>query len=255
MPQQLGLLEQTTRPSGCDPSDVVIRPSARAKRLTLRVVPPSGVELVVPRCTRPRAVEEFLATHRGWITRAVDELRARYPQEHRHLPSRIALPAIDRQWSVDIETLADARATLRDHGDRLELRARAQCDPAAFELLRVWLLRQGRAHLKPWLLREADRVGLKPASVQIRTQRTRWGSCSRRGGISLNAALLLLPASLVRYLFIHELCHLRHLDHSARYWRLVERLEPEYRARDRALSAAWCEVPLWALSRAPSPAG
>ena len=65
----------------------------------------------------------------------------------------------------------------------------------------------------------------------------------------LNAALLLLPQPLVRYLLVHELCHLRHLDHSSRYWRLVAEHDPDYREHDAALAAAWTEIPVWALPR------
>jgi predicted metal-dependent hydrolase len=79
----------------------------------------------------------------------------------------------------------------------------------------------------------------------MRLQRTRWGSCSAQRTVSLNAALLLLEPELVRYLMVHELCHLRWLDHSRRYWRLVERFEPDFRALDRRLTEAWRELPAW----------
>ncbi len=85
----------------------------------------------------------------------------------------------------------------------------------------------------------------KPKAVQIRLQRTRWGSCASSGTISLNAGLLFLEAPLVRYLFIHELCHLYSLSHSRRFWSVVERFEPEYRALDRRLTEAWAVLPLW----------
>jgi predicted metal-dependent hydrolase len=112
-------------------------------------------------------------------------------------------------------------------------------------LLRRWLLRTGRAELKPRLLELAKRVGLAPAKVQMRLQRTRWGSCSSRGVISLNAALLLVAPELMRYLFVHELCHLRHMSHSRRYWRLVAQYEPEFRQLDRRLGDCWKHMPAW----------
>jgi len=81
--------------------------------------------------------------------------------------------------------------------------------------------------------------------VAIRCQRTRWGSCSTRGTVSLNCSLLFLPPEVVRYLFIHELAHTEHMNHSASFWRLVEKLEPEYRRLDRELLAGWRTVPAW----------
>jgi hypothetical protein len=112
--------------------------------------------------------------------------------------------------------------------------------------LREWLLDQADYHLAPWLMRESVVVGRRPVNVQVRLQRTRWGSCSSAGTVSLNAALLFLPAPLVRYLFVHELCHLIALDHSPKFWAAVARYEPGFEALDRRLTAAWSEIPLWA---------
>ncbi len=226
---------------------MVIRSSRRARRLTLKVVPPFQIELVVPRGTRPADVESFLSSSREWIQRARAELEARYPHERRKLPTCIELEAIDARWAVDVVSEERASVGLTERAERLELRVPNRDQAAGFEALRKWLLAQGRKHLKPWLATEAQRLGLNPNRVQIRTQRTRWGSCSEHGNISLNAALLLLPKSLVRYLLVHELCHLRHLNHSSRYWRLVAEHDPSYREHDAALAAAWTEIPVWAL--------
>lgn len=249
MLRQLRLLDETPEFWRADDATVLIRSSDRAKRLILKVVFPYQLELVVPRRTRPRAVEEFLNSNRDWIRRAHDELRARYPAARRQLPTNIALTAIDRAWRVELTRTGEGSPSLRDRTTYLDLRVPGTAETAAFELLRRWLLRQGRRYLRPWLAAEAARVGLAPTRVQIRTQRTRWGSCSHHGSISLNAALLLLPPALARYLLVHELCHLRHLDHSLRYWRAVASFEPDYRAHDRALAAAWTEIPVWALPR------
>lgn len=247
---QLGLLgDDRPRAFGSNEPAVIIRSSRRARRLILKVVPPFQIELVVPRGTRPADVEAFLSSNREWIRQAGAELEARYPEERRKLPTGISLEAIDTRWSVNVVTDDRAAAGLHVGSGELELRV-PRCDPAAgFEVLRQWLLSQGRAHLRPWLAAEAERIGVRPNRIQIRTQRTRWGSCSEHGNVSLNAALLLLPQPLVRYLLVHELCHLRHLDHSSRYWRLVAEHDPDYREHDAALAAAWTEIPVWALPR------
>ena len=112
-------------------------------------------------------------------------------------------------------------------------------------MLRSWLKRAAYERLAPRLLQLATELNCPVARVSIRCQRTRWGSCSTRGTVSLNCSLLFLPMDVVRYLFVHELAHTKHMNHSASFWRLVERIEPDYRRLDRALLAGWRTVPGW----------
>jgi predicted metal-dependent hydrolase len=93
----------------------------------------------------------------------------------------------------------------------------------------------------------AARMGVAPGRLQVRCQRTRWGSCSRRGTISLNVCLLFQRPEVVRYLMIHELAHLRHMNHSTRFWSEVARHEPDWRGLDRELLRGWSRVPAWVL--------
>jgi predicted metal-dependent hydrolase len=111
--------------------------------------------------------------------------------------------------------------------------------------LQGWLKRAAGERLAPRLMRLADDLNYSVARVAIRCQRTRWGSCSTRGTVSLNCSLVFLRPEVVRYLFVHELAHTVHMNHSAAFWRLVERLEPEYRGLDRELLAGWRTVPAW----------
>ncbi len=126
------------------------------------------------------------------------------------------------------------------------MRKRDASQRGAARLLREWLLDQADYHLVPWLFRESAVLGRRPANVQVRLQRTRWGSCSSNGTVSLNAVLLFAEPAVVRYLFVHELCHMIALDHSPKFWSAVARYEPNYEELDRRLTAAWSDIPLWA---------
>lgn len=88
---------------------------------------------------------------------------------------------------------------------------------------------RAQTELPPRLLALAAQHGLSVAKVTVRNQRTRWGSCGRDGHITLNWRLVLMPESVREYVLIHELMHLRRLDHSPEYWRLVASACPGYR--------------------------
>ena len=81
--------------------------------------------------------------------------------------------------------------------------------------------------------------------MQVRLQRTRWGSCSSRGRISLNLALVFQPPAVLRYLLVHELAHTRHMNHSRAFWAAVAACEPDYRRLDALLCKGWHNVPDW----------
>jgi predicted metal-dependent hydrolase len=96
------------------------------------------------------------------------------------------------------------------------------------EAQRAWRAR-AKAVLPERLFELAERHGCAVKAVSIRSQKTRWGSCGRNGHISLNWRLMLMPEWVRDYVLIHELMHLRRLDHSPKYWRLVEAACPDYR--------------------------
>jgi hypothetical protein len=78
---------------------------------------------------------------------------------------------------------------------------------------------------------EAPPLGVSYGRIQVRDQRTRWGSCSTTGTLSFNWRLVLAPFDVLDYVVVHELCHLVEPNHSRRFWKLVERRRPDWRAQ------------------------
>ena len=91
------------------------------------------------------------------------------------------------------------------------------------------LKKQAHAEFPPRMNELAQWMGLRFDRLAIRAQKTRWGSCSARRSINLNCLLVLVPAEVRDYVMIHELCHLRYLNHSAAFWKLVEKYDPDHR--------------------------
>jgi len=221
-----------------------VRESERARRLTVRVYPGGRVEVTVPCGTRPDVVAGFVARHRDWIDRKVAAFASRPDPARQPLPERISLQATGRDWQVTYLPGGRTRVQPRGGGE-LEVRCDATRQADTRRALRDWLVEEAREAFEPWLARVARDCGLAYERIQLRRQRTRWGSCSRSGTISLNVSLLFQPPEVVRYLLVHELCHTRHMNHSPRYWRLVAEHEPDYERLDRALTRGWQHVPAW----------
>ena len=232
---QLSLFETRT---SSDP--FAVRVSARARRLTARVHVGGRVEIVVPVGVNAHAVRDFVQRFTPWIDRKVAAMRCFVA------PSELVPQRIEFAFSGECLTVECSRGATRkpqQFPGRLVLRA--PDDAAARSLLQQWLKGAAEERLAPQLLSLAADLKYPVARVSIRCQRTRWGSCSTRGTVSLNCSLVFLRPDVVRYLFIHELAHTKHMNHSASFWRLVEKLEPDYRRLDRELLAGWRTVPAW----------
>ena len=161
-------------------------------------------------------------------------------------PSEIQVPAIGRNFKVAYEHTRSTsiRPQLFDDGV-LRIFGPIHDEAAIATALRQWLSDLAYDELGSQLKVVARELGLSFSRIQIRRQRTRWGSCSATGTISLNVCLMFLDPAVVRYLFVHELCHTRHMNHSPRFWALVEHHEPDYRRLDRELLKGWQAVPAW----------
>ncbi|MSU36306.1 MAG: M48 family peptidase [Pedosphaera sp.] len=207
---------------GCRIPIVYIRSSrARCYRLTLR--PNGSARCTIPVRGSESGARQFVERCRPWLTRRLSQHRtaARPISDEWQLGTeiwwrgertRISIDGIPPQVRLGNDTLGTPPAT----GDTFE------------RVLRGRMLALSRIELPARLLELALPLGFHPERVSVRNQRSRWGSCSRHGTISLNWRLIQTPASVRDYILLHELAHLRHLNHSDRYWKEVARICPEY---------------------------
>jgi len=222
----------------------VLRESRRARRLAVRVFHSGRVEIVVPPRTPRAAVEHFIARHRHWIERKRAAARRDPTHDEPFPPQHCVLVGCDENWQVQ---LAGGTGALRILvGDRL-LRLQGDCRNLreVRHALRRWLMAHARQVLGAQLRRLAQERGFRYERCIVRRQRTRWGSCSASGTISLNCCLLFQRPEVLRYLLVHELAHTRHMNHSRRFWQCVAEHCADHRALDRELLEGWRRVPSW----------
>jgi predicted metal-dependent hydrolase len=214
------------------------------RTLEIAVTAAGEVEVRAPNALPLRRVEERLRARSLWIRR-------------RQLAREVAQPAVTprsyqsgeshrylgRQYRL---TLASAdRAEVRICSGRLCV---SVPDPRDATLVRraldLWLVGRAKVvlpeRLSRLLLLPAFRE-LQPTAVRIQRMRQRWGSCASSGRVVLNTGLVRLPVSLIDYVLAHELCHLRARRHDHRFERLLARVMPDWRGRQRRLADAWLE--------------
>jgi predicted metal-dependent hydrolase len=221
-----------------------VRISRKARRLSIRVFPGGRVEVVVPPGVGLPAIERFVSKHRTWAEKRAREFALLAPAAAERRPTEVHLPLTGQRWNVAYD--AARRGSVTNSGDGiLRLGLAGDSDREIGRLLLRWLGGVAMLELRQRLDDAARDTGIDYESMHLRRQRTRWGSCSTAGTISLNMCLMFQKPEVVRYLMVHELCHRRHMNHSRRFWDLVASHEPGWRALDRELLAGWRNVPAW----------
>jgi predicted metal-dependent hydrolase len=232
-----------------------IRVSPRARSVRLRLAAREGLTVVTPAGFPPERVEGLLFGKRTWIARHWQRLEqqnglsglAALPAALR--PEGFELPAVGESWEIEYRQTAARTLSARSiRPGRLLVSGPVDDHTGCRAVLRRWLLRHAHHTLQPWLKQVSLETGLAFSGLRVRLQRSRWGSCTSRKTISLNAKLLFLPPELVRYVMLHELSHTRELNHSPRFWALLERWDPAARDRHAAFRHIGRGIPGWVVA-------
>lgn len=221
-----------------------LRFSDRAQTLRLRILPPDGeVELVIPAYGNVDAAKRFALSRLDWILKSREPFLNRRTDEQdlakgTLFPRSLPLRYLGGDLTVEyvFRPCAWTAARCEPEMRRVVVTGNVLDPERVKEALKDMLKRCTADYLIPHFHGLAEKFDFTPGNCTIRIQKGRWGSCSSRGGaISLNAMLLLLPDDMVEYILIHELCHLRWMDHSERFWKEVEKYCPDFQERRKNL--------------------
>jgi predicted metal-dependent hydrolase len=196
----------------------------RARRYLLRLRADGTARVTIPRGGTAGAAREFVQRSLPWLQNQLARLDAH--------------PVKPADWHIGTEILfrgqltrlaADAGGRICFAGESVKV---SGLDGDLRPAIERHLRRLAARELPVRVMELAAQHGLTVSRVSVRNQRTRWGSCSRRATISLNWRLIQTPTFVRDYICLHELAHLREMNHGERFWRQVERLCPDYRTAE-----------------------
>lgn len=212
--------------------EYIIRESPRARSVRFRIDPKHGLQVVVPAGVEVKNLDAMLRQHEAWILKHIHQAAAQ-PMK-RQFAHGETLPVLGEARRLEIEIKPRGKqSSVALNNDVLHVRLGAGSLPnnqhEIRQLLEGWYRHYAREYIQARVAQLAHQHGFKHGHVTIKAQTTRWGSCSSKGNLNFNWRLIMTPPAAIDYVIIHELCHLRELNHSRRFWALVARYCPDYK--------------------------
>ena len=212
----------------------IIRTS-RKKTMAI-YVEPTVVTVRAPTRLSGEKIRSLVLKKSRWIFNRQEQIkRERALHAPKEFISGESFPYLGRQYRLEVlQTVKEPDDSCHFTNGHIQVKIGAhlkskEAKEAVREAVITWYKDRVKSKIIERLPHLTRQLGRWPASIQIKDQKCRWGSCSRKGAIHLNWKIIMAPVSVMDYLIVHELCHLIHQNHSAAYWKEVEALIPDYR--------------------------
>lgn len=209
----------------------------RSRRKTLAIHIKSGkVTIQSPLKASASWISSFVFDNVVWIQGKIKDQLIK-EKEQLVIADDREVPYMGRPRRLQVVPATQAKVELRE--DRLLLHVPARHRDNLEKLFSNWLLEQAREYMATHTIKVARQMGLdhKLKKVVFRKTRSKWGHCEDNGIIQYNWLVMMAPREVINYLIVHETCHLRHLDHSPRFWKAVGVLCPDYKIHRDWLNA------------------
>lgn len=202
---------------------------SRRKTVAIQIYPDKHIELKVPLLYNVDNVEPFLQKHYRWIFKRLDAPIISKSETKRFVSGELHY-YLGKQYPLKIVISPDNNVTFQD--DVIMVYAKNDLPELIETLLERWYLSQARhvfQEISIPLMKQMEKYNVFPKSFTIKKMKTRWGSCSSKGSISLNLDLIKLPEQCIKEVILHELCHLVHFNHSKAFYALMTAEMPDWK--------------------------
>ena len=210
------------------------RESRRAKSISIRCKSDGKLEIVYPAGAGEIPPEEILKSKQSWVLRHRQAYRNEFdsPFVPRRYVDGAILPYLGRDLHLGLIKVPGKTISANCHDSHLVVAMPRHLhgdEGAVKSAVIAFYRRQAKDYVPMRTSQLASRYGFEYNSIRIKNQKTRWGSCSAKGNLNFNLRLMMAPVDAIDSVILHELCHLKVLNHSPSYWNLLEQFCPDHR--------------------------
>ncbi len=207
-----------------DGFEVKVIRSRRRKSLSLQVSH-EGATIRIPHSLARKDAKAFVLKKSHWIKQKLAQ--ATPPTQRQYIIGETHAYLGQEYLLVYVQKTGRASLTFKDQ--QLQIHAKTRPEPKAIQRLLInWYRQQANDYFQQRTKHLATITGLHPTKISTRTYKARWGSCNARGEVQFNWQLIQAPSDIIDYVIIHELSHIKHLNHSADFWQQVSHHYPDY---------------------------
>lgn len=214
----------------------------RAKHIKLRSSPSGELQITLPYQFNIQHLPALIEKNKAWILKYSTH---RKNKKDKSFPNKIEFDSLRRTYHITYE-IDEKKPSLKEKPHhQIIVSGKIEQKIVCRKLLIAWIKTIAKHDLVLAFEKMSRLIKLPYSSVTIRDQKTMWGSCTTGKKISLNYKLLFLPKRLVHYIFIHELCHTIHMNHSIKFWQQVEKYDPNWKTHRKEMRQADDYIPGW----------
>lgn len=213
-----------------------VRYSKKSKRAALRIDINSGLEVVLPEGSKTVSPDQLIKSREGWILETLARIELlREKIKLRSLEEKRVVLYLGREHRLVKIIRNDTSPGVKFDNDRFFVTVPDDTPEKSAAALEKWYRSEAGRIFSQRARAIGGKMNLEYNKIFIRSQKTRWGSCSRQKNLSFNWRLVMAPIEVIDYLIVHEIAHIREMNHSPGFWRLVEKACPDYKASRRWL--------------------
>jgi predicted metal-dependent hydrolase len=213
-----------------------VKRSLRARRIRLEVRPQTGLTVIVPHFYKTEQLPGLLKSKERWISNNLAKYRhLQSPPARKNLKSGDTIPYLGRYLELVKRENHSGTGDVKLKGNTLAVSSELFKNGILELALEQWYRTEAAKVISQRIDKLSSMMGIGYKRITIRGQKTRWGSCSRKRNLNFNWKLVMAPEPVIDYVIIHELTHLKEMNHSKRFWELVAQYCPEWREHKKWL--------------------